>query len=75
VVALKVGDIQRREEHWAIDELVGKAGHVRTGPVPAWVKSAVDAWTQSAPVVNGKLFRSIRKNGDFDILDWPTSIL
>ena len=63
VVALKVGEIQRREDHWAIIDLVGKAGHVRTVPVPAWVKAAIDAWTRSAPVVSGKLFRSIRKNG------------
>ena len=27
VVALKVSDIQRREDHWAIIDLVGKAGH------------------------------------------------
>ena len=63
VVALKVGDIQRREDHWAIIDLVGKAGHVRTVPVPAWVKAAIDAWTQSASVVIGKLFRAVRKNG------------
>jgi len=63
VVALKVSDIQRREDHWAIIDLVGKAGHVRTVPVPEWVKASIDAWTQSAPVVSGKLFRSIRKNG------------
>ena len=63
VVALKVGDIQRREDHWAIIDLVGKAGHVRTVPVPGWVKAAIDAWTQSACVVTGKLFRAVRKNG------------
>ena len=63
VVALKVSDIQRREDHWAIIDLVGKAGHVRTVPVPAWVKAAIDAWTQSASVVTGKLFRAVRKNG------------
>jgi integrase len=63
VVALRVGDIQRREDHWAIIDLVGKAGHVRTVPVPAWVKAAIDAWAHSAPVVSGKLFRAIRKNG------------
>ena len=62
-MALKVGDIQRREDHWAIIDLVGKAGHVRTVPVPAWVKAAIDAWTQIARVVSGRLFRSIRKNG------------
>ncbi|MFN0172423.1 MAG: hypothetical protein ACKV22_38965 [Bryobacteraceae bacterium] len=47
-MGLKVGDIQRREDHWAIIDLVGKAGHVRTVPVPAWVKTAVDGWTESA---------------------------
>jgi hypothetical protein len=46
-----------------IVDLVGKAGHVRTVPVPAWVKTAVDRWTESASVGNGRLFRSIRKNG------------
>jgi integrase len=61
--ALAWGDIQKREDHWAIVDLVGKAGHVRTVPVPAWVKKAVDRWTESAPIANGRLFRSIRKNG------------
>jgi integrase len=63
VVALKVGAIQRREDHWAIVDLVGKAGRVRTVPIPAWVKTAIDAWAESVPLVVGKLFRSIRKNG------------
>jgi site-specific recombinase XerD len=63
VAALKVGDIQKREDHWAIVDLVGKAGHVRTVPVPGWVKTAVDLWSESTLVANGRLFRSIRKNG------------
>jgi integrase len=63
VAGLKISDIQRREDQWAIVDLVGKAGHVRTVPVPAWVKSVVDAWAQSVPIVVGKLFGSIRKNG------------
>jgi len=62
-VGLRVDAIQRREDHWAIVDLVGKGGRVRTVPIPAWVKTAVDSWAESAPVVNGKLFRSIRKNG------------
>jgi integrase len=70
VAALKISDIQRREDHWAIVDLVGKAGHVRTVPVPAWVKSAVDAWAESVPIVAGKLFRSIRKNSTV----WGTGI-
>jgi integrase len=62
-VALKVEAIPRREDHWAIVDLVGEAGRVRTVPIPAWVKAAVDAWAESVPIVVGKLFRSIRKNG------------
>jgi hypothetical protein len=34
----------KREEHWVIADLVGKGGHVRTFPIPTWVKSHVDAW-------------------------------
>ena len=42
---LTVEQLQRREEHWAIVDLIGKGRHIRTVPVPNWVKSAVDAWT------------------------------
>ncbi len=63
VVSLNVADIQKREDHWAIVDLVGKAGHVRTVPVPDWVKNAIDRWTEGAAISNGRLFRSIRKNG------------
>ena len=62
VVGLKTSDLPRRDGRWSIVDLVGKAGHMRTVPVPGWVKSVVDAWTESVPIVGGKLFRSIRKN-------------
>src|SRR6201987_1402829 len=61
-VTLTLDHLQQREDHWAIVDLVGKAGHVRTVPVPGWVKTAIDRWTESAPVGHGRLFRSIRKN-------------
>ena len=41
---LNVAHLQRRDEHWAIIDLVGKGGHVRTVPIPEWVKNAVDVW-------------------------------
>src|SRR5579864_9410493 len=63
VVGLKLEAIQHREDHWAIVNLLGKAGRVRTVPIPAWVKVAVDVWAESVPIVSGKLFTSIRKNG------------
>ena len=63
VAGLNVEAIQRREEHWAIVDLIGKSGRVRTVPMPNWVKTAIDKWTESVPIVTGKLFRSIRKDG------------
>jgi integrase len=37
-VGLRIDDLKQREEYWAIVDLVGKAGHVRTVPIPDWVK-------------------------------------
>jgi hypothetical protein len=38
--ALTVDDMQIRQGHWAIVDLVGKGGHIRTVPGPNWVKEA-----------------------------------
>jgi integrase len=37
VAELTFGHLQEREGHWAIVDLSGKAGHVRTIHVPDWV--------------------------------------
>ena len=63
LLALKLTSIQQREEHWVIADLVGKGGHVRTVPMPTWVKAAVDAWTAAAGVTEGTVFRAINKVG------------
>ena len=63
LAALRVEDIQQREEHWVIADLVGKGGHIRTIPVPDWVKAGIDAWMSAAGITTGKLFRSINKAG------------
>jgi integrase len=57
---LHAESIQLREVHWVISRLLGKAGHIRTVPVPAWMKEAIDAW-QPSGVAEGALFRSINK--------------
>lgn len=59
--ALEVETLQQREEHWVIADLVGKGGHVRTVPVPDWVKAAVDDWLNAAGVEAGPVFRAINK--------------
>jgi integrase len=63
LLALRVGAIQLREEHWVIADLLGKAGHIRTIPIPAWVKLALDAWKEASGITEGALFRSINKAG------------
>ena len=33
LLALNMGSIQLREEHWVIADLMGKGGHIRTVPI------------------------------------------
>ena len=63
LTALKVEDIQQREEHWVMADLIGKGGHIRTIPVPGWVKAGIDAWTAASGIAGGILLRSINKAG------------
>jgi site-specific recombinase XerD len=56
---LNIEHFQRRDEHWAIVDLFGKGGHVRSVPVPDWVKQAVDQWTSAARVQTGRVFRCV----------------
>jgi site-specific recombinase XerD len=60
---LTLDHLQRREDHWAIVDLVGKGGHVRTVPVPDWVKQFLDEWIAGAEISNGKLFRCVCRSG------------
>src|SRR5207244_8432505 len=62
-VALTLDHLQQREEHWAIVDLVGKGGHVRTVPVPDWVRSELDDWLAAAGIDRGRLFRRVNKVG------------
>jgi site-specific recombinase XerD len=63
VAELNIDKIERREDHWAIVDLVGKGGHIRTVPVPDWVKQTVDEWLATSGVVNGRLFRCVCRAG------------
>jgi integrase len=63
VTNLRLEDLQLREGHWVIADLRGKGGHIRTIPVPQWVKDAVDNWTVGAGITAGPLLRSIKKAG------------
>src|SRR5438309_7032884 len=62
-VTLTLDHLQQREEHWAIVDLVGKGGHVRTVPVPDWVRTELVDWLTAAAIDGGKLFRRVNKVG------------
>jgi site-specific recombinase XerD len=63
LVALDMNWMDLREGHWAIVDLVGKGGHVRTVPMPEWVKKSLDCWTSAAGIVKGRVFRAVSRVG------------
>ena len=63
LVGLETEDFQVREEHWVIADLIGKGRHIRTVPVPAWAKRAVDEWTTAADINGGVIFRRVSRMG------------
>jgi integrase len=63
VVALRLEHLEQREGHWAIVDLKGKAGHVRTVPVPDWVMEELRLWLNAAEIDRGKIFRRVTKMG------------
>jgi integrase len=63
VVHVRLDHLQQREHHWAIVDLVGKAAHIRTVPVPDWVKAAIDGWLTAASITEGRVFRCVTRRG------------
>jgi integrase len=55
--------LQSRENHWVIVDMVGKGGRLRTVPVPVWCKALIDAWLWGLGVAGGKVFRRVSKSG------------
>jgi len=60
---LRVEDVQQREDHWAIVDLVGKGRHIRTVPMPDWVYTELLSWLRSACIHRGKVFRRVSRTG------------
>jgi integrase len=60
---LDIDEVQTREGHWAIVDLIGKGGRIRTVPIPQWVKQALDLWISAAGITGGRVFRAVSKRG------------
>jgi integrase len=63
LTGLTLSHLQQRDDHWAIVDLYGKGGHIRTVPVPFWVKTALDQWMIAAAVNEGAIFRRVSRTG------------
>src|SRR3984885_481035 len=63
IAELQIDHFQKREEHWAIVDLVGKGGHIRTIPVPDWVYRLLNDWMSAAGIQGGRLFRKVSSAG------------
>jgi site-specific recombinase XerD len=63
LVGLEMDEVQMRQGHWAVVDLIGKGGHIRTVPIPQWVKAALDQWIVAAKVTEGRIFRRVARAG------------
>jgi site-specific recombinase XerC len=64
VVGLCVEEIQQREGRWVICDLIGKGRRVRSVPIAAWVKVAIDCWLAASGITEGCVFRPVNKGGN-----------
>jgi site-specific recombinase XerD len=61
VANLTFDHVKMRQARWVIVDLVGKGRRVRTVPIPAWAKAAIDDWITTADIHEGNIFRSVNK--------------
>lgn len=55
--------VQQRDGRWAIIDLVGKRGRVRSIGMAPWVKVGLDRWAKAVGVAHGRLFLALNKDG------------
>jgi integrase/recombinase XerD len=62
-VNLTFDHIQQRDCRWGLVDLIGKRNKVRSVPMPAWTKQAIDEYANGASLSAGIVFRPINKGG------------
>ncbi|KAA3664593.1 MAG: hypothetical protein DWQ04_04940, partial [Chloroflexi bacterium] len=63
VAGLTWEQVQQRDGRWAIIDLIGKRGRVRSVGMPPWVKMALNGWRDGSGLDNGRIFRALNKDG------------
>jgi site-specific recombinase XerC len=66
VLKCAYGDSMRAKRDYAMLALLlgcgfREGGHIRTVPIPEWVKSALDQWTRAAGITEGRIFRAVAR--------------
>jgi site-specific recombinase XerD len=63
LAALMLKEIQQRDGRWAIVDLKGKGGRIRTVPMPSWAKPVIDTWVQAAGITAyDRVLRQVSKS-------------
>jgi integrase/recombinase XerD len=62
---LRIEVLQQRQGRWCLVDLEGKGKRIRTVPIPAWTKEAVDAWLEAVPFPSGLVLGKVNKGGRF----------
>jgi len=61
VAGLTFEHVQQRDGRWAIVDLKGKGGRVRTVPMPGWAQVAIENWGKATGLSSGRILHSINK--------------
>ncbi len=64
VATLALEQIEQREGRWVLVDVEGKGRRIRSVPMPAWAKAAVDRWTGAAGITGGRLFRRLSQKNE-----------
>jgi site-specific recombinase XerD len=60
---LNFDHIQQRDGRWVLVDLLGKRNKLRSVPMPAWTKAAIDEYATHAGISEGNVFRPVNKGG------------
>ena len=55
--------IQQRDGRWVLVDIIGKRNKVRSVPMPAWTKAAIDEYASQVELSEGNVFRPVNKGG------------
>jgi integrase len=61
LAGLRIEQIQQRDGRWCVVDLAGKGNRLRTVPMPAWTKAALDDWLAAARFTAGLALGSVNK--------------